>query len=245
MTRACGSGRIHLLASCSRGKTAPADDTVYPYHLSQPEEALAHWRRQIALRTDIRPAGELYRGLHWQRAMNAARRHPEVELWVISAGLGLRHITDPAVPYEATFHALTYAPEVHWCGLTARPPLPGRCASLAGLMRACPGDRFVLAVSPVYLRATEADICAGLPALVQPERQLRIVTSGAYAGPLRPWVSLSHAGMLEMLNTNLTALNVSLAAQIVGEMVASPPLMRQSGEHERAEAVQENDALPV
>ena len=88
-------------------------------------------------------------------------------------------------------------------------------------MRNCPHDRFVFAVSPVYLRAIEDDILAGLPALRNDDQQLMIATSQGYHGALKRWVTCSHAGMLETLNTNFTALNISLAAQLVDKMVAT------------------------
>lgn len=65
--------------------------------------------------------GELYRGAHWLRARGIAARWPGIELWAMSAGLGLRHHTDPAVAYEATFHAMPFAPATVWGSLTARP----------------------------------------------------------------------------------------------------------------------------
>lgn len=88
-------------------------------------------------------------------------------------------------------------------------------------MRSCPQDQFVFAVSPVYLRAIEDDILAGLPALRNADQQLKIATSQAYNGGLRRWVTCSHASMLEMLNTNFTALNISLAGMLVDKMVAT------------------------
>ena len=85
-------------------------------------------------------------------------------------------------------------------------------------MRKCPQDQFVFAVSPVYLEAIEEDILAGLPALKNADRQLKIATSKAYSGALCRWVTYSHTGMMEALNTNCTALNVSLAGHIIDEL---------------------------
>ncbi|EML5381251.1 hypothetical protein RVW18_004491 [Enterobacter bugandensis] len=42
-------------------------------------------------------------------------------------------------------------------------------------------DRFVVAASPLYLRAVESDLLAGRKALCNPE-QLAVVTSKAYQG---------------------------------------------------------------
>jgi hypothetical protein len=72
----------------------------------------------------------------------------------------------PILPYpmNAPFMPCRMRQPGTGCRLTAKPPLPGRCPTLAELMQFCPLDQFVLAVSPVYLRAIENDILAGLPA---------------------------------------------------------------------------------
>lgn len=88
-------------------------------------------------------------------------------------------------------------------------------------MQACPQDMFVLALSPAYLRAIEADLCAGMASLANPACQLRIVTSQGYRGPLLPWITFSHADLLTPLRTSFTALNVSLAAYLVDELAGS------------------------
>jgi hypothetical protein len=210
LSQSCGAGSIHLIASCSRSKSAPAAENIFPYQLTEPAEATEAWRNRIC--TDSRKivTGDLYQGLHWQRARGVSHRHAAVELWAVSAGLGLRHATDPAVPYECTFHSLPYAANEHWRRITAKPPLPGRCSTLAELMQRCPRDQFVFAVSPVYLRAIEEDILAGIPALANADHQLKISTSQGYQGALKRWVTYSHAGMLKTLNTNFTALNIGV-----------------------------------
>ncbi|WP_225622045.1 hypothetical protein [Citrobacter koseri] len=219
LSQSCGASTIHLIASCSKSKSAPAAENTFPYELKGSAEAIEVWRNQICAADRQVITGDLYKGLHWQRARSVAHRHAAVELWAVSAGLGLRHVTDPAVPYECTFHVLPYSAAEHWRRLTAKPPLPGRCPTLAELMRICPQDQFVLAVSPVYLRAIENDILSGLPALTSAEQQLNIITSKAYHGALERWVTYSHSGMLEVLKTNCTALNISLAGHLIDKLV--------------------------
>ncbi|MFN6798260.1 hypothetical protein, partial [Proteus mirabilis] len=163
--------------------------------------------------------GELYRGAHWLRARGIAARWPGIELWAMSAGLGLRHHTDPAVAYEATFHAMPFAPATVWGSLTARPPLAGRCASLAELMQRCPDDRFVIAGSPVYISAAEQDILAGVPALHDAAAQLIIVTSQGYRGPLQPFLKRSRADMMATLKSNMTCLNIACAGALIDAMM--------------------------
>lgn len=219
LSLSCGTVTIHLIASCSRSKSAPAGENTFPYEVKKADKATDAWRRRIRATHGQIITGDLYQGLHWQRARGVAHRHTAVELWAVSAGLGLRHATDPAVPYECTFHALPYAAAEHWRRITETPPLPGRCSTLAELMRNCPHDRFVFAVSPVYLSAIEDDILAGLPALRNADQQLMIATSQGYHGALKRWVTCSHAGMLKVLKTNCTALNISLAGHLIDELV--------------------------
>lgn len=213
---------LHLITTCSRSKIAPAGNTRFSCAVTDPAAALAAWRDTVALAPVTGETASLYRGLHNARARAIADRYPDVELWIVSAGLGLRHATDPAVAYEATFHDLAYPATRQWDGLTSHPPLPGRQPSLASLMQSCPDDRFVIAASPVYLTAISDDLLAGAKVLKDADRQLVIVTSKGYQGPLATRVHLSHAGMLTELNTNMTALNISYAGQIIDTMLAGP-----------------------
>lgn len=102
-----------------------------------------------------------------------------------------------------------------WESLTTNPPAERRSDSLRTLMQARPDDRFVVAVSPVYLRAVESDLLAGRAALSRPE-QLQVVTSKGYQGSLKDSVRYTSAGMMKGLNTNMTGLNVSYALQLIG-----------------------------
>lgn len=158
-------------------------------------------------------ASELYAGQHWNRAVAAAAR-TGTELWVISAGLGFLHVTDRVVPYEATFNSMPFRPREIWQELTSRPPLKRRFTSLNTLMRERPNDRFVIAASPVYLRAVEEDLNAGRDALTSPD-QLTIVTTKEYMGVLRANVTYASAEMMKALNTNMTGLNISYALPII------------------------------
>ncbi|MCE6966322.1 tgtA5 cluster protein 2 [Enterobacter sp. MW07] len=158
-------------------------------------------------------AGELYTGQHWQRAVTAAET-AGAGLWVLSAGLGLLHISDPVVPYEATFSSMPFSHRTLWSHLTASSPGKRRCASLETLMQQRPHDRFIVAASPLYLRAVEDDLCAGRDKLLS-LKQLTIVSSKGYQGPLDNCITLSNASMMKELNTNMTGLNLSYAVKIL------------------------------
>lgn len=209
------SGNIHLIVTCTRRKTVAAGDTIFPDERDV-DRAYGIWLERLAqARRGSLPmsAGELYTGQHWSRAAAAAARNG-ADMWIISAGLGLLHVTDPVVPYEATFSSMPFCHRTHWERLTTRPSSERRCTSLKRLMQARPDDRFVVAASPVYLGAVESDLLMGRDALSAPE-QLQIVTSKGYQGILKNSVRYTSADMMKMLNTNMTGLNLNLALKIM------------------------------
>jgi hypothetical protein len=211
--------RLHLITTCTQRKAGNVGNTIFPWEAATADAALECWNRLITRAANeplnVRDTGELYRGAHWLRARSIASRWPGIELWAMSAGLGLRHHADPAVTYEATFHAMQFAPGKVWDLLTSRPPLAGRCASLAELMHRCPDDRFVIAGSPVYISAAERDVLAGVPALREANSQLVIVTSQGYRGPLQPYLKRSSADMMTALKSNMTCLNIACAGALI------------------------------
>ncbi|CZZ84765.1 DUF6884 domain-containing protein [Enterobacter cloacae complex sp.6722787] len=177
------TANVHLIVTCTRRKTVAAGDAVYPDD-SDVERAYGLWLERLAQARHCSlpmSAGELYTGQHWSRAAAAAARNG-AEMWIISAGLGLLHVTDHVVPYEATFTSMPFCHRTHWERLTTRPPTERRCTSLSTLMQERPDDRFVVVASPVYLRAVESDLLAGRDALRASEQlqlSLRKATRGS------------------------------------------------------------------
>lgn len=204
-----------MIVTCTRRKTVDAGVTIFPA-VRDAAKAYETWREILAQACSTSPhmtAGELYTGQHWKK-VTAAVAGSGTELWIISAGLGFLHVTDRVVPYEATFALMPFRSRDIWAQLTSRPPTERRCSSLHDLMRARPHDQFVLAASPVYLRAVEEDLSAGRNELALSD-QLTIVTTQGYKGCLREHVTLTSAAMMRDLNTNLTGLNVSYATQLI------------------------------
>ncbi|EOV3157515.1 DUF6884 domain-containing protein [Enterobacter ludwigii] len=210
-----GQGNVHLIVTSTRRKTVPAGDALFPDERDA-RRAYGVWLERLAQARRGSPpmtAGELYTGQQWTRAAAAAARSG-AEMWILSAGLGLLHVSDPVVPYEATFSTMPFCHRTHWERLTTRPPSERRCTSLKTLMQARPDDRFVVAASPVYLRAVESDLLAGRKALCNPE-QLAVVTSKGYQGSLNDNVKYTSADMMKALNTNMTGLNINYALQLI------------------------------
>lgn len=156
------SGRTHFIVSCTRRKSVPTGNTVFP-SAEDAATAYASWQEILVKACNeyknIR-VGDLYTGQHWRRAF-AAVANTGAELWIISAGLGLLHVTDRIVPYETTFASMPFCHQSIWQRLTSNPPTLRRCTSLKKLMQERPYDRFIIAASPIYLRAVEEDLQAG------------------------------------------------------------------------------------
>ncbi|MBL5885579.1 hypothetical protein I7V28_18905 [Lelliottia amnigena] len=163
-------------------------------------------------------ASSLYRGAHWQTALDICHLHPEVSLWVISAGIGLRHSSDPALPYEASFSTMGKMATRMWDLHTRNPILPGRMSSLSELLSTCNNDRFVLAASPLYLNAVEQDLLEGIRHLNVPFSQVTIATTKAYTGCLLPYVRCANHKMMAELGANMTTLNIKHAKRLVASL---------------------------
>ena len=219
--------KVHLITSCAKSKNGAVLDTVFPSSPASLKEAYDEWTGLLTKRFSdpdtVTETKNLYRGEHWKTALEIHRKLPDLSLWVVSAGIGLRHFSDPAVPYEATFSNTAYASGSIWARLTESPPLPGKVPSLNALLSRNADDIFVVALSPVYLRAIESDLAAGAHHLPCPDRQLIIVTSKAYTGQLSKYARYGDKSMLKALNANMTTLNIKHADKIVSSL---QPILR-------------------
>ncbi|PXW50399.1 hypothetical protein DFO55_12470 [Grimontella sp. AG753] len=211
--------RTHLLTSCAKGKnhftsTSPVLE-IMPN--ASPKLLIEIWLNKLRNYPPERAVSviDLYRGGHWSCAKEILKTTPNLDLWVISAGMGLLHCSEKVIPYDATFNKLPFAPSSWWETLTEATQGIRRSCSIAQLMQTHPGDNFVISGSPVYVAAVELDINSGLASLINPLAQLKVITSSAYKGMLEPYLVRSHAGMLSSLNANMVSLNIKLAKSII------------------------------
>ena len=211
--------RTHLLTSCAKGKnhftsTSPVLE-IMPN--TTPKLLIETWLSKLRSYPPERAVSviDLYRGAHWSCAKEILKTTPNLDLWVISAGMGLLHCSEEVIPYEATFNKLPFAPSSRWETLTEATQGVRRSSSIAQLMQTYPGDNYVISGSPVYVAAVERDITAGMASLINPLAQLTVITSGGYKGMLEPYLVRSHAGMLNSLNANMVCLNIKLARSII------------------------------
>ncbi len=210
----------HLITSCTKGKHFQCGSRA---ELSirageTPEEAMASWAATIRRSQSASPvpALSLYTGNHWSTAKEILRTTENLELWVISAGLGFLNSRDLVDAYEATFHDLPFSHRQWWRELTNTFGNERTVKSIETLMEARPFDDYVIAASPVYISAAEHDILAGASKLNNHIAQLTIVTSGAYSGSLEPYLIRSESRMMHQLSSNMVCLNIKLAQYIIG-----------------------------
>ncbi|MBW5667103.1 hypothetical protein [Klebsiella pneumoniae] len=214
---------IHLITTCAKKKAGPVHDTVFPYHTTDTEIAYQQWKSLVQSRfttcnDDIKETENIYCSAHWSTAKSIANSNSHICLWVISAGLGLRHSSDPAIPYDATFTKIGRKSASIWGMLTSDPILPGKVPSLAELFSMYRHDIFIIATSPVYLNAVEDDLVKGVAYLPCPIKQLKIASSAAYNGRLREYVRCGGTRMMKDLNANMTTLNIKHAGMLIHEL---------------------------
>ncbi|MEC5320698.1 hypothetical protein VSX61_17420 [Brenneria populi subsp. brevivirga] len=174
---------------------------------------------------------DLYKGGHWTTAKAILKNYP-IDLWVLSAGLGLLHYRDKVVPYKATF-ATGYEESIPsysneyvgksfhrtwWKEITERSSFKFKHpTSIAELMKKNKRDYFIICGSPDYINAIELDIINGVGYLVDSKKQLLIITSKKINNRLGDYLLKSNKNMAQWLKCNMLMLNISLAQYIVKE----------------------------
>lgn len=210
----------HLITSCTKGKHSQCGSMPELSIRSgqTPEEAMSSWAATIKRSQSASPvpALSLYAGNHWSTAKEILRTTENLELWVISAGLGFLNSRDLVDAYEATFHDLPFSHRQWWRELTNTFGKERTAKSIETLMAARPFDDYVIAASPVYIEATEDDILAGASKLNNHIAQLTVVTSGEYSGLLESYLIRSESRMMRQLSSNMICLNIKLAQYIIG-----------------------------
>ncbi|QCT90338.1 hypothetical protein CRI69_20860 [Escherichia sp. E4742] len=174
---------------------------------------------------------DLYKGGHWSMAKSILERYA-VDLWVLSAGLGLLHYKDKVAPYNATF-ATGYEESIPlyskeyvgksfhktwWKELTERSLFKSQHpTSIAELMKNNNQGYFIICGSPDYINAIELDAIHGLEYLREPKKQLLIITSKEISGNLSNYLFKTNKKMAEWLKCNMLMLNISMAKYIIHE----------------------------
>ena len=214
--------KIHLITTCSKSKNGECLETLQLSDFISIDEAHQVWKKRINARFEdrscITETRNLYRGSHWNTALRISESRSDIVLWVISAGIGLRHSSDLAVPYEASFKDMPGLSSRFWELTIKNPILPGRMPSLEALLQANKFDRFVVAASPVYLNAVDNDLLRGINCLPDARAQITIVTTQGYRERLKPYLRIGTKSMMRLLNSNMTMLNIKHAEDIISSM---------------------------
>ncbi len=154
-------GSLALVVGCTNSKSLPVPPGLRVTDLEGGSERPAHWWRHVA-EAEVRvPLRALYGGAQWAASLDletrAERLGHEVDLWVMSAGLGLTaaHTTAPA--YAASFSpgpdavAMTAAERQTWW-LALR----DRTHSFQDLAERY--DQLVVVLAPTYLEVVRGDL---------------------------------------------------------------------------------------
>jgi hypothetical protein len=190
------------------------------------------------------PVDRLYAGDHWSVVRSLAGQTAPAgavtRVWVCSAGYGLLPWTSRIAPYSATFsrgeldsvlrdvRIESWASSVQrWWETLARweGPEPGTPRTVAGLVRAFPGDLFLVALSGPYLTALSADLGAAGRAL-EDQRRLSILSAGAKpADGLEGYMVPCSARLQPCVGGTLTSLNVRLARMALADLGETEPTL--------------------
>ncbi|EBB4329907.1 hypothetical protein CHZ20_25590, partial [Salmonella enterica] len=98
---------VHLITSCTKGKNHQGH--VWPTldidPKQTPDDAAYAWSNIVddARSNQAVPALSLYSGNHWSTAKEILNSTRNLELWIISAGMGFLNSRDRVPSYEATF----------------------------------------------------------------------------------------------------------------------------------------------
>jgi len=232
---------IRLITTCTNGKNSEVNNILdlSQYYSGQTSAKILinSWCNAIneALATSKTTCAEnLYKGGHWSTARAILKQHP-VDLWILSAGLGLLHYKDQVVPYKATF-AVGYKESIPlysqeyvgksfhrtwWKEITNKSFFKFRHpTSIKELMENNNKDFFIICGSPDYINAIELDVINGLGYLVDAKKQLLIITSSKISDRLTGYLFKTNKNMAQWLGCNMLMLNISMAKYIIKEFTS-------------------------
>lgn len=198
--------KLTIIVTCTDRKSAPPADELMVRHLPKGDVALRAqvWRQALAQATDRRPLMRLYSGETWAQvrtlALKAEALGYEPNMFVASAGLGLRSASTSGPSYSATFSP-GHADSVGASVLEAQAwwnALPHADIS--------PGGRAIWVLSEAYSRVVSRHLLA-----VSAPRDLLVFGGSSDVGE-EVRVS-SDRSLRRALGGTVTSLNVRSAAQ--------------------------------
>lgn len=233
---------INLITTCTNGKNSDSKTILSLSQFSSgriPSSVLINsWcnalNESISNSATV-SAEDLYKGGHWATAKAILNNYP-VDLWVLSAGLGLLHHKDKVIPYKATF-AVGYEESIPsysheyigktfhrtwWKEISERSCFKSQHpTSITGLMKKDKRDFFIICGSPDYINAIELDVINGMEYLVDPKKQLLIITSKKINNRLDGYLFKTSQKMAQWLKCNMLMLNISMAKYVINEFTSN------------------------
>jgi len=229
---------IHLITTCTNGKNGDRNSTLslskYSSGRMSSDILINSWCNALneAIKTSASIyVKDLYKGGHWATVKTILKDYP-LDLWVLSAGLGLLHYKDKVVPYKATFstgyeesipsYSYEYAGKsfhrTWWKKINEQSFFKSQHpTSITGLMKKNNRDYFIICGSPDYINAIELDVINGVEYLNDPNKQLLIITSKKINSRLESYLYKSNQHMAQYLKCNMLMLNIKLAQYILKE----------------------------
>lgn len=227
---------INLVTTCTNGKNSDGKTVLslaqYSAGLIPASVLVNSWcnalNESISASATVH-AIDLYKGGHWATAKAILKQYP-VNLWILSAGLGLLHYKDKVVPYKATF-AVGYEESIPlysreyvgktfhrtwWKEITERSFFKSQHpTSISELMKKNKKDYYIICGSPDYINAIELDVISGVEYLIDSKKQLLIITSNKINGRLEKYIFKTNKRMAQWLKCNMMMLNISMAKYII------------------------------
>lgn len=209
---------LALVVGCTQSKSLPAHDRLLVRNLPAGDNRCRLWTGHVSAATQTRPLRDLYKGQQWvaSRALEqvAAASYGSVQLWIFSAGLGLRPADQRAPGYGASF---TDGPDAVGSTVTERRAwwaqlqALGPSARIADV-RASAEDMLVV-LSPTYLTVLEPDL-AGVA-----DEGVAVLTSSTVRHPR----GISTSGLQKALGGSDQTLNQRAAMRLIA-LAASGPI---------------------
>jgi len=233
---------INLITTCTNGKNSDSKAILSLSQFSSgrtPSNVLVNsWcnaLKEAILTSATVCAEDLYKGGHWATAKAILKQYP-VDLWILSAGLGLLHHKDKVIPYKATF-AVGYEESIPsysheyvgktfhrtwWKEISERSCFKSQHpTSITELMKKNNRDFFIICGSPDYINAIELDVINGLEYLVDSKKQLLIITSKKINNRLEGYLFKTSQKMANWLKCNMLMLNISMAKYIINDFTSN------------------------
>ncbi|MFV8980879.1 hypothetical protein [Serratia fonticola] len=233
---------INLITTCTNGKNSDSKAILSLSQFSSgrtPSNVLMNsWcnaLKEAILTSATVCAKDLYKGGHWATAKAILKQYP-VDLWILSAGLGLLHHKDKVIPYKATF-AVGYEESIPsysheyvgktfhrtwWKEISERSCFKSQHpTSITELMKKNNRDFFIICGSPDYINAIELDVINGLEYLVDSKKQLLIITSKKINNRLEGYLFKTSQKMANWLKCNMLMLNISMAKYIINDFTSN------------------------